>query len=107
MRSKQEILKLKEQAVALRLAGKSLRQIREILGPMSNATLNEALRGVPPPQLKSGVTAVLPIPEKLASVEVAAPGEGLEPSLRGPKPRVLPDYTIRESRPPGHTLPGR
>jgi len=50
MRSKQEILKLKEQAVALRLAGKSLRQIREILGPMSNATLHDALRGVPPPE---------------------------------------------------------
>ena len=50
MRSKQEILKLKEQAVALRLAGKSLRQIKEILGPMSNATLHDALRGVPPPE---------------------------------------------------------
>lgn len=40
---------LRERAVALRLAGKSLREIRQILGPMSNSTLHGALRGTPPP----------------------------------------------------------
>ena len=50
MRSNQELLRLKEQAVALRLAGKSRREIKEILGSMSNAALNDALRGVPPPE---------------------------------------------------------
>ena len=49
MRSKQELELLKEQAVTLRREGKSLRQIKEILGPMSNVTLHDALRGVPPP----------------------------------------------------------
>jgi len=40
---------LRERAVALRLAGKSLREIKEILGPMSNSTLHNALKGTPPP----------------------------------------------------------
>ncbi len=34
----------------LRRQGKSLRQIKQILGPMSNATLNDALQGEPPPE---------------------------------------------------------
>ena len=34
----------------LRRQGKSRRQIKEILGPMSNTTLNEALQGEPPPE---------------------------------------------------------
>jgi transposase-like protein len=34
----------------LRREGKSRRQIKEILGPMSNATLNDALRDEPPPE---------------------------------------------------------
>ena len=34
----------------LRREGKSLRQIREILGPISNATLHDALQGEPPPE---------------------------------------------------------
>lgn len=41
---------LREQAIALRRAGKSRRQIKEILGIGSNQTLNDALRGEPPPQ---------------------------------------------------------
>jgi len=41
---------LREQAVTLRREGKSLRQIKQILGPMSNATLHDALRGEPPPE---------------------------------------------------------
>jgi Homeodomain-like domain len=40
---------LRQQAVALRLAGKSRREIKEILGVGSNETLNKALRDVPPP----------------------------------------------------------
>ena len=40
---------LREQATALRLAGKSLREIKELTGVTSNSRLGEALRGVPPP----------------------------------------------------------
>jgi transposase len=43
----------REQAVALRRAGKSIRQIRQILGPVGNRTLSEALRGEPPPDWTS------------------------------------------------------
>ncbi len=50
MRSPQELDLLRERAVALRREGKSRRQIKEILGPMSNATLNEALQGEPSPE---------------------------------------------------------
>jgi transcriptional regulator with XRE-family HTH domain len=39
---------LREQAIALRRAGKSRREIKEILGIHSNETLNDALRGEPP-----------------------------------------------------------
>jgi transcriptional regulator with XRE-family HTH domain len=49
MRTKQELELLREQAAMLRREGKSLRQIKQILGPMSNVTLHDALRGVPPP----------------------------------------------------------
>ena len=48
MRTPQEVQLLKEQAVSLRREGKSRREIRDILGPMSNATLNDALRNEPP-----------------------------------------------------------
>jgi transcriptional regulator with XRE-family HTH domain len=40
---------LRERAVALRRAGRSRREIKERLGIGSNQTLNEALRGEPPP----------------------------------------------------------
>jgi transcriptional regulator with XRE-family HTH domain len=40
---------LRGQAIALRRAGKSRRQIQQILAIGSNATLNEALTGEPPP----------------------------------------------------------
>jgi transcriptional regulator with XRE-family HTH domain len=46
----QERNRLLEQAVLLRRQGKSRRQIKEILGPMSNATLNDALKDEPPPE---------------------------------------------------------
>jgi transposase len=40
---------LREQAIALRRAGKSRREIKEILRITSNTTLNDALKGEPPP----------------------------------------------------------
>lgn len=40
---------LREQAVALRRAGRSRREIQQILQIRSNGTLNEVLRGEPPP----------------------------------------------------------
>ena len=50
MRTPEELDRLREGAVLLRRQGKSLRQIKAILGPMSNATLHDALRGEPPPE---------------------------------------------------------
>ena len=41
---------LRVQAVGLRRAGKSVRQIKQILGPIGNRTLHEALMGEPPPE---------------------------------------------------------
>jgi transcriptional regulator with XRE-family HTH domain len=49
MRTKEETKVLRERAVELRLAGRSLREIKQILGPMSNTTLHAALKGTPPP----------------------------------------------------------
>ncbi|MGD0062334.1 MAG: hypothetical protein ABSB76_02705 [Streptosporangiaceae bacterium] len=49
MRTSQELDRLRDQAVMLRRQGKSLAQIKQVLGPMSNATLHDALRGEPPP----------------------------------------------------------
>jgi hypothetical protein len=40
---------LKDQAIALRQAGKSRREIMDIIGIRRNQTLDEMLRGVPPP----------------------------------------------------------
>ena len=42
--------RLREQAIALRRAGRSRREIKEVLGIGSNQTLNEALQGEPPPE---------------------------------------------------------
>jgi len=50
MRTKEELNVLRERAISLRRAGKSRREIKEILGPMSNSTLDAALQGVPPPE---------------------------------------------------------
>lgn len=41
---------LRQQAVALRRAGQSIRQIKQTLGPVGNGTLSDALRGEPPPE---------------------------------------------------------
>jgi transposase len=48
MRTKPELQELREQAIALRRAGKSRSEIKEILG-VGNSTLDPALRGEPPP----------------------------------------------------------
>jgi hypothetical protein len=48
MKQKVAFPQLREQAVELRRAGKSRREIKEILRIESNQTLNEALRGEPP-----------------------------------------------------------
>jgi hypothetical protein len=48
MRNELELSQLRQEATALRLAGKSLREIKEITGVTSNRVLGEALRGVPP-----------------------------------------------------------
>jgi hypothetical protein len=48
MTQKIEFSQLREQAIALRRAGKSRREIKELLGITSNRTLNESLTGEPP-----------------------------------------------------------
>ena len=48
MRQKPAFMELREQAIALRRAGKSRREIKELLAITSNWTLNEVLRGEPP-----------------------------------------------------------
>ena len=48
MRTKDDLLELREQAIALRREGKSRREIKEILG-VGNSTLDPALRGEPAP----------------------------------------------------------
>jgi hypothetical protein len=53
MRTKEELDRLRERAIALRRAGKSNREIKAILGPMSNSTLTSFVRGVPPPEWTS------------------------------------------------------
>jgi transposase len=49
MRTKEEPDRLRERAIALRREGKSNREIKAILGPISTSTLTSFLRGVPPP----------------------------------------------------------
>ncbi len=50
MRTLRELDRLRERAVKLRREGRSRREVKQILGPMSNATLNDALKGEPPPE---------------------------------------------------------
>jgi hypothetical protein len=48
MTKKTALPQLREQAIALRRAGRSRREIKELLGITSNETLNESLKGEPP-----------------------------------------------------------
>lgn len=50
MSSTPTLARLREQAIALRRAGKSRRQIKQILGIGSSQMLNDALKGEPPPE---------------------------------------------------------
>ena len=50
MNSRLDFPSIREQAITLRRAGKSRREIKEILRIGSNQTLNEALKGEPPPE---------------------------------------------------------
>jgi transcriptional regulator with XRE-family HTH domain len=48
MRPPVRLTQVREEAVALRLAGKSLREIKDTLGPVGKRTLSAALNGTPP-----------------------------------------------------------
>src|SRR5690349_3659809 len=50
MRTPEELQDLRHRATALRRAGKSVREIKQLLGPISNRTLSNALRGESPPE---------------------------------------------------------
>jgi Homeodomain-like domain-containing protein len=50
MRTPEELQELRAQAISLRRAGKPVREIKQLLGPISNRTLATALRGEPPPE---------------------------------------------------------
>jgi len=54
MRTRQELDRLREEAAALRRQGESRRQIKEILGFISNSTLNQILQGEPLPPERAG-----------------------------------------------------
>jgi hypothetical protein len=48
MRTPQQVTQLRQEAIALRFAGKSVRQIKDALGPVGKRTLSAALEGTPP-----------------------------------------------------------
>src|ERR1700743_1214638 len=48
MRTLQDRTQLREQAISLRLAGRSVREIKDALGPVGKRTLSAALKGTPP-----------------------------------------------------------
>ena len=54
MRTPEELDLLRKRAVILRRQGKSRSQIKQILGPMSNSTLNDALKDEPLPPERAG-----------------------------------------------------
>jgi hypothetical protein len=49
VRTKDELDRLRKRAIALRREGKSRREIRAMMGPIRESTLNGFLHGVPPP----------------------------------------------------------
>lgn len=54
MKTKDELARMRTQAVTLRRAGKSRREIKEALGFIGNSTLNQLLRGEPLPPGRAG-----------------------------------------------------
>ena len=89
----------------LRRQGKSLRQIKQILGPMSNATLNDALHGEPPPEWTRRPRAKDELRAKARELrtqgmdyeEIAAAASLL--TGRRPRPVAAPESRPAESRP--------
>jgi hypothetical protein len=48
MRPPPRVTQVREEAISLRLAGKSIREIKDTLGPVGKRTLSAALKGTPP-----------------------------------------------------------
>jgi hypothetical protein len=48
MRPPKRVTQVREEAIALRVAGKSIREIKDTLGPVGKRTLSAALKGTPP-----------------------------------------------------------
>ena len=48
MRTPQRVGQVRDEAIALRRAGKSVREIKDTLGPVGKRTLSAALKGTPP-----------------------------------------------------------
>jgi hypothetical protein len=48
MQPPQRVNQVRDEAIALRLAGKSVREIKDVLGPVGKRTLSAALKGTPP-----------------------------------------------------------
>ena len=48
MRTPQRVDQVRDEAITLRLAGKSVREIKDTLGPVGKRTLSAALKGTPP-----------------------------------------------------------
>src|ERR1700754_460681 len=48
MRPPQRVNQVRDEAIALRHAGKSIREIKDALGPVGKRTLSAALKGTPP-----------------------------------------------------------
>lgn len=82
MSQKTAFIQSREQAIALRRAGKSRREIKELLAITSNRTLNEALRGEPPqpwtwrPNAKDDVRAAA----AMSPVEMTSADRGPDPN---------------------------
>jgi len=77
MRTPQRTAQLRDEAVALRLAGKSVREIRDALGPVGKRTLSAALKGTPPAEWTRRPTAV-----RLSSSDLRSPEHDLASSGR-------------------------
>src|ERR1700683_1886320 len=130
MADKAAFIQLREQAIALRRAGKSRREIKELLAITSNWTLTEVLRGYPPqpwtwrPNAKDElrakarglreqgldyeeIVAELGVSKRSVSLWVRdlprPPGlryEGMPQEVRGGRPQVL---GVRTTHPGGRT----
>jgi hypothetical protein len=71
MRTPQRTAQIRDEAVALRLAGKSVREIREALGPVGKRTLSAALKGTPPAEWTRRPNAKDDLREQSADADAA------------------------------------